>query len=240
MDFDQAIRILNGLLADKNPATFSSSWILKHAPRCYRFILKNIRTELGYIDWDTVTYALNKKFQRRWAPGQRLKSMGSYEDSSEVNVVLNNYQEKLYVFIAPTDQQDRRIRDVISISLVRLAQYGNMAAKKEVLKLVGYTVEDWVARYNFMSRWQGYDEKIQKHLEACIRRYRYTGSFIQYVFRTLQYAGRGLQPLYAYSLDDPIAFGSERCKIENIFKDSVTNEIRIYKRTDHGISGFCS
>jgi len=111
MDFDQAIRILNGLLADKNPATFSSSWILKHAPRCYRFILKNIRTELGYIDWDTVTYALNKKFQRRWAPGRR---------------------------------------------------------------------------------------------------------------------------------DDPIAFGSERCKIENIFKDSVTNEIRIYKRTDHGISGFCS
>ncbi len=237
MDFDQTIRILNGLLADKNPATFSSSWILKHAPHCYRFIHKNIRTELGHIDWDTVTYALEKKFQRRWSPGRKTKSLGSYEDSSEVNLILNNYQEMLYVFIAPTDQQDRRIRDMISISLVRLAQYGNMAAKKEVMKLVGYTIEDWIERHYFMSRWQGYDEKIQNYLEVCIRRYRYTGSFIRYVFSTLQYAGRGLPPMYEYSLDDPIAVGSERCKIENIIKDSETNEIRIYKRTDYSISG---
>ncbi len=237
MDFEQTISILNGLLADKNPAAFSSSWILKHAPHCYRFIQKYIRTELGHIDWDTVTCALNKKFQRRWAPIRKPKSRGDYEDPSEVNVVLNNYQEKLYVFIAPTDQHDRRIRDMISISLVRLAQHGNMAAKQEVLKLVGYTIEDWVSRYNFMFRWRGYNEKSQNHLEACIRRYRYTGSFIRYVFSTLQYAGRGLPPMYEYSLDDPIAVGSERCKIENVFKDSVTNEIRIYKRTDHGISG---
>ena len=201
MNFEQAIRILNELLTDKNPGTFSSSWILKHAPHCYCFIHKNIRTELGYIDWDTVTYALNKKFQRRWAPGRKPKSMEYYADSSEVNVVLNNYQKKLYVFIAPTDQQDRRLRDMISISLVRLAQYGNKAAKKEVQKLVGYTIEDWIERYNFMSRWQGYDEKIQNHLEACIRRYRYTGSFIQYVFRTLQYAGRGLPSLYVYNVE---------------------------------------
>jgi hypothetical protein len=238
MDFDQVISILNRLLADKNPAAFSSSWILKHAPHCYRFIHKHIRTELGHIDWDTVTYALKKKFQRRWSPGRKPKILGSYEDFSEVNEVLKYYQEKLYIFIAPTDQQDRRIRDMISISLVRLAQHGNIAAKKEVLKLLGYTIEDWIERYYFLSRWQGYNEKIQKHLEVCIHRYRYTGSFIQYVFRTLQYAGRGLRPLHAYSLDDPIAFGSERCKVENVFKDSETNEIRIYKRTDHSISGF--
>src|SRR5208337_4200168 len=211
MDFDQTIRILNGLLADKNPATFNSSWILKHAPPCYRFILKNIRTELGHIDWDPVTYALEKKFQRRWVPGRKKKSLGSYEDPSEVNLILNNYQEKFYVFTAPTDQQDRRIRDMVSISLVRLAQYGNMAAKKEVMKLVGYTIEDWVERHYCMSRWQGYDEKIQNYLEVCIRRYRYTGSFIRYVFSTLQYAGRGLPPMYEYSLDDPIAVGSDRC-----------------------------
>lgn len=238
MDFDQTIRILNNLLTDKNPDTFNDCWIHKYAPQCYRFIYKNIRTEIGHIDWDTVTYALKRTFQRRWAPGQNPKHLEFYEDFSEVKAILNKYQEKLYVFIVPTDQNDRRIRDMISISLVRLAQNGNLSAKQEVMKLVRYTIDEWIERYNFLYKWQGYDEEIQKRIETCIRRYRYTGSFINYVFRTLCYAGRGLQPLYAYSLDEPITFGTERRKIENVYQDSETNEIRICKRASRGAFGF--
>ena len=79
-----------------------------------------------------------------------------------------------------------------------------------------------------MSRWASYDEEIQKHLEGCIRRYRYSGSFLNYLFRTLQYAGRGLPPAYEYSLDEPVAPGSPKCRIENVYQDAETDELHIY------------
>src|SRR3989344_3098530 len=198
MNFDQAIKTINKLLAKKKPGSFNSSWILKYAPRCYRFVHRNIRTEFGGIDWDKVTYALEWKYQRRWAPGRPKKNPIPYENPAEVDSIINKNKEKLYVFIAPQDLADRRIRDIISISLVRLSQNGNLAAKQEV---------------------QGYEEEIQKQLEGCIRRYRYTGSFLNYVFRILEYAGRGIRPFYAYSLDEPIFDGTKR-KIDNVSYDS--------------------
>ncbi len=240
MDFDQAISILNRLLNAEDPDTFNSSWILKHVPRCYRFIYKNVRTENGRIDWDRVTFALDWKFQRRWMPGRKPKSAMPYEDLSEVDAILNKYPGKLYVFLTPSDRNDKRIRDIISIALVRLAQYGNLSAKQEAMKLVRYSIDDWIERYRFMSRWEGYDEKIQKCLERCIRRYRYTGSFLNYVFRTLQYAGRGLQPLYTCSLHEPVAFDSGKCWLENVYEDVEANEIRIHRGNNRSAAGFCS
>jgi hypothetical protein len=238
MDFDETISILNGLLTHEAPAKFNSSWILKRAPQCYRFIQKNVRTDADRIDWDKVTFALARKFQRRWTPMRKPNSSAPYEDLSEVNAVLHRYPDKLYVFLAPSDLNDRRIRNIIIISLVRLAQYGNLLAKKEAIKLVRYTVDNWIDRYRFISRWEGYDEKIQKCLERCIRCYRYTGSFLNYVFRTLQYAGRGLKPLYAFSLHDPVAFGSEKCRIDNVYRDVETDEIRIHKGANNSAPGF--
>jgi hypothetical protein len=229
VDFGQTISILNRLLTDEDPAAFSSSWVLKHAPKCYRFIYKNIRTETGRIDWDRVTSALEWKFQRRWKPARRARNPSPYKDPSEVNAVLNRYRDKLYVFLAPSDRSDKRTRNIISIALVRLAQYGNILAKQEIMKLVRYTIDDWIHHYRSLSRWEGYDDEIQKHLEGCIRRYRYTGSFLNYVFRTLQYAGRGLKALYAFSLDQPIAVGSAKCWRENVHKDVETSEIRIHR-----------
>jgi hypothetical protein len=161
-------------------------------------------------------------------PLRKPSKLHLYYDYSEVNVVLNKYQDKLYVFLSPLDRNDERIRDIISISLVRLAQHGNLSAKEEVMKLVQYTIDGWIELYNSLTRWQGYREDMQKQLEACVRRYRYSGSFLNYVFRTLLYAGRGLRPLYAYSLDEPIAFGSKKLKIENVFQDEETNEFHIY------------
>lgn len=233
MDFDQAIKTINRLLSKKRPDAFNSSWILKHAPRCYRFIHRNIRTETGSIDWDKVTYALEWKYQRRWAPGRSKKNPTHYENPVEVKTITNKYRDKLYVFIAPQDLADRRIRDIISITLVRLAQNGNLSAKQEIIKLVTYTINDWLEKYYFLTRWQGYEEEIQKQLEGCIRRYRYTGSFLHYVFRTLEYAGRGIRPFYAYSLDEPVAWDAEKTKVENVIQDPETGQAKIYSRNDY-------
>ncbi len=75
------------------------------------------------------------------------------------------------------------------------------------MKLLAFTIDDWIDRYWFLSRWRGYEAEIQTQVECCIRRYRYSGSFLRYLFRTLQYAGRGIRPLLAYSLDEPIFSG---------------------------------
>ena len=215
MDFNQVILVLSKLLSKKRPESFNSSWILKQAPDCYRFIRKNIRTETGGIDWDKVTNALEWKYQRRWAPRRRRRKRPPYENVEEVDLVLNKYRDKLYVFIAPADEYDRRIREIISITLVRVAQNGNFLAKQQVMQLVGYTIDDWIDGHLFLSRWREYSDKLRGQLEGCIRRYRYTGSFIRYVFRTLEYAARGLRPLHAYSLDEPLLGGKGR-KIDTI------------------------
>jgi hypothetical protein len=214
-DFEKVVQTLNELLSKEHPETFNSSWIQRRAPKCYRFIQKSVRTAFGPIDWDRVTGALERRFQRRWAPGRTRRSCVPYRNQSEVQRVLEQYRAQLYVFLAPSDRTDRRTRDIISVTLVRLAQYGNLSAKQEIMKLISYTIDDWIDRYPFLSRWRVYDAEIRRHLEGCIRRYRYTGSFLHYVFRTLECAGRGIRPLQAYSLDAPISDGS-MCRI-NIF-----------------------
>jgi hypothetical protein len=220
MDFVRVASILNELLSKRRPTTLNSSWILRHAPACYRFIRKWIRTEVGGIDWDQVTYILDPPFQRRWNPRGRRRP-ASYANAEEVALILNRYREKLYVFIAPADVYDRRLRDMISIALVRVAQNGNILARQELMKLVGYTIDDWLDDHPFLSRWRGYDEDLRAQVEGCIRRYRYTGSFIHYLHKTLEYAARGMQPPIAYSLDEVLSDRNRR-KIDLIAQQPKT------------------
>lgn len=228
MKFEQVINQLNKLLNKKDPNTFNSSWIKINSPACYRYIIRNVRTCIGTVDWDKVTRALEWKLQRRWFPGHRPKRKKSYRNYSEVKIILNENKEKLYVFISSQDREDKRIRDVISVFLVRLAQSGNLLAKRELMRLINYTVDEWLSNYYFLNRWQGYKEKLEKQISRCIYRYRYTGSFLNYLFKTLVYAGRGIVPFYAYSLDNPVAWGSKKTILENVVKDLETGEIKIY------------
>jgi hypothetical protein len=163
-----------------------------------------MRTDFGTIDWDRITRALEWRFQRRWVSRYRKQPCVPYQGNKEVKAVLEKYHAKLYVFVSPQDRFDRQTRNTISITLVRLAQDGNESAKQELLNLLEFTIDDWIDRYPFLSRWQGYKAEIQTQVERCIRRYRYSGSFLRYVFRTLEYAGRGIRPLLVYSLDEPI------------------------------------
>jgi hypothetical protein len=121
MDFDSAVKTINKLLIKKQPHTFNSSWIREYAPHVYRFIKKNIRREIGGIDWDRVTRALDHKFPRRWITS-RLNGTKPYRSKAEVNIILRKYNDELYTFLAPADKNDKYIRDIITIALVRIAQ----------------------------------------------------------------------------------------------------------------------
>ena len=194
MDFDFAVKAVSELLTERQPCTFNSSWIRVHAPHIYRFFQRDIRRESGGIDWDRITRALDRKFQRKWIASRR-NGAKRYRNKTEVNIILRKYDGKLYTFLTPEDKKNNSVRDIISIELVRIAQKGNMTAKREIIKLVRFTVDEWIEHNPKISRWKGYEYLIQKHIEGCVRRYRYSGSFMGYLFRTLEYAGRGLKPL---------------------------------------------
>ncbi len=201
MDLDYAVKTINKLLIEKRPDIFNSSWILKQAPHVYWYIQKNVRADIGGIDWDRITRAINRRFQKKWRPSYRNRKK-SYRKKREVSSILQKYQSKLYVFLAPADKNDEYVRDLISIALVRIAQKGNVIAKEEITKLVRFTIDEWIETRPILSSWEGYESLIQNRIEGCIRCYRYSGSFIGYLFKTLEYAGRGLRPITAYSLDD--------------------------------------
>ncbi len=230
MDFKVVVKQLDELISRQRPEDLTSSWILRHAPACYRFIWKNIRTEWGTIDWDRVTSSLDRKYQRRWRPKRRPRKLNPYKNQDALNIVLSRYREKLYVFVAHVGRGDRALRDVISIRLVRLAQCGNLRAKQELISLMEHVVDEWMDHSDYLSRWRGYDEKIRSIIEGCIRRYRYSGSFLNYVYQTLQYAARGIRPFYAYSLDETVAIDIDKRKIEYVARDSETGEIGLYPR----------
>jgi len=228
MTFASAVKAINMLLRTIQPHTFCSSWIRQHAPHVYRFIQKNVRAEIGGIDWDRITRALDRKLQRRWQMSRRGRRPECFRDKRAVEIILKKYQDKLYTFISPSDANDKKIRDIISISLVRIAQQGNAAAKQEIIKLARFTIDVWIEQHPKMSCWEGLDDMIQERIEGCIRRYRYSGSFIGYLFKTLEYAGRGLRPIVAFSMDDHLYCGKKR-KGDRFAINPETAEIIIYR-----------
>jgi hypothetical protein len=220
--------ILNRLLSQHSPERFNAGWIRKHAPGCYSSIRKRIRSEVGSIDWDKITRALEPQYQRLWTP-LRKRNTKPYRDNKEIDLILNRYRNKLYVFVALVGAADFRIRDQIAIALVRIAQHGNLSARAKLVELLRYAIDEWIDSSWYLSRWRGREDEIRAELEGCIRRYRYSGSFFRYVFRTLEYAGRGVCSLHACSLDEPIASDSRQRRIDNVIHDSETNTAGLYK-----------
>ena len=93
------------------------------------------------------------------------------------------------------------------IRLVRLSQRGNILAETELLKWVKFVTDDWLDCYPQMYRWKGYEDEVPDRIRACIRCYRYTGSFLGYLFKTLEYSAYGKPPMV--SLDDKILDGAK-------------------------------
>lgn len=230
MDFDTAIQILNSVLTKEEPISFNTSWITARAPAVYRYIHKHVRTDNDEIDWDTVTRSLDKSFQSRWR-GRRHGPKKQYENQAEVDVVLKRLGDKMYIYIAAQGEEDRALRDRITVSLVRLAQKGNTLAQQQVVMLVRCTVDDWIEKYFILNRWSSYGEEIDDKIIGCVQRYRYTGSFFGYVFKTLYYSARYLR--YTYSLDRPLFNDSEVTLADRLVQDAETGEVRMYDRSQH-------
>ena len=225
MDLATAIQTLNAALAINKPKTLNPAWMRKHVHSVYRFIKRHVRTVDGRIDWDTVTRGLDREFQRRFI--KQTLTLPEYENRAAVDALLVKYRDKLYVFLAPMNDEDKAMRDTIIISLVRMAQSSNLAAHNEVRVRIQDTLDSWIEEDRRLARWRGYEELLPEQVDACIRRYRYSGLFIGYLYRTLELAGQGLRPLEVYSLDENLPSGKKR-KIEDVVQDEETGEFQIF------------
>lgn len=225
MNLATAIQTLDAALATQQPKTFNTAWIRRHVPSVYRFVKRYLRTVTGHIDWDTLTRGIDRDFQRRWAGF--VQKFSEHEGAQDVEFLLAQYRDKLYVFLAPLNDEDKRVRDTIGIALVRMAQGGNLSARRELGLLLEDAITTWVEQDKRLVRWRGYDELLPDQINACIRRFRYAGSFIGYLYRTLECAGRGLRPLEAYSLDEE-SFEGKRRRVENVVQDPETGMARMF------------
>lgn len=218
MNLEKAIRNINRSLNKKQPPTFSPIWIKYRCRVSYEFIVNNINNELGEPDWDLVVSKLDRWNQKLWMKGIKRKTVKLYEDKAELSTVLARYDDKMYIFLAQENKEDKAICDWISIRLVRVAQQGNVLAKEKITSLLKYTIGQWIEHNKYLSVWSGYDDLIDKYIDTCVRRFRYAGSFLGYLYRTLEYAGRGLVPLKKFSLDDVSTITGKRtieCFIKN-------------------------
>lgn len=202
MKLEKAVCNINRSLNKKQPEQFNSQWIKNRCKVSYEFIVKNIKTEFDEPDWDLIVSRLERHNQRLWLRKTKMIDVQLYKDREELNIILNCCKNKLYTFLGQVDCNDRIICDWISIKLVRLSQKGNLLAKKKIISLLENLVDQWIEYDKSLYNWKGYNELKTEHIEACIRRFRYAGSFLGYLHRTLQYAGLGLTPLEKFSLDD--------------------------------------
>jgi hypothetical protein len=218
MLFKDAVKTLKSSLSKKQPKEFSSTWVYKETPSVYRYIYKNIRTENGDIDWDRITMELDRKYQKRWTR-YRIKSAKEYQNQDEVDLVLLRYKDKLYTLMASIDLRDVANQERIIIALVRLSQKGNILARQELISWITFITEEWIEKRWQVRKWKGYTDDVEDKIKNCIRLYKYTGTFLGYLFKTLEYSGRGIRPMQVYSLDDPVGDGS-RTRIDFIIEES--------------------
>jgi len=99
------------------------------------------------------------------------------------------------------DGNDKEICNRMTVALVRLAQKGNSCAKDELVMWVTYVVNDWIDTYPQIYKWKGYPDEVTDKIVGCMLRYKYTGSFLGYLFKTLEYSARGKPPIVSF--DDP-------------------------------------
>ena len=213
MNFEKAIRNINRSLNKKQPEILNPQWIKNRCEISYQFIIENVKTEFDDPDWDLIVSKLERHNQRLWMKGVKKKGVRLYKNKKELNLILKNHRNKLYTFLVQVDKEDKIICDWISIKIVRLSQNGNLLAKDEVINLLENLVSQWIEYDKSLFSWKGYNELMIEHIEACIRRFRYTGSFLGYLYRTLEYSGRGLIPLEKFSLDELSCITGKR-KIE--------------------------
>jgi hypothetical protein len=217
MDLAKATKNINRSLTNKQPIFFNPIWIKYRCMVSYEFITKNIKTECGEPDWDLVVSKLERFNQKLWLKGRKRVVADSYADKIELDKILDKYNNKLYTFLSAKDRDDKIVCDWISIRLVRLSQKGNVLAKNKLKILLSHVIDGWIEYDRSMFVWKGYGELVVERIEVCIRRFRYAGSFLGYLYRTLQRSGLGLVSLEKFSFDD-ISPVTKKRKIDSFIK----------------------
>ncbi len=189
MDFDQAIERLTRALDRWNPCRFNRYWIYWHERKVYKFISKNIRTEKGRVDWDRVISNLDPTLQPRWHD-DRIVNLLPYSDPQVVERLIKKYGGRHYIsFIYVNgEEEDNDVRNHISVTLVSLAQRGNVAAEEELMNFLALITGEWIYRDSRLWQWQQYPELLSEKCKYCIYHYRYTGTFIGYLYTKLKYS----------------------------------------------------
>ena len=210
--FDQVIRKINFHIVKKNPPVINENWIKKNSPVSYAFITDNS------IDWDTVTLYIERSYQARWnktSKRKRYENLVQYENQTELDTLLNLHKDKMYTFVSKLSKDDELACDRISILLVRLAQKGNTLAVTELKNLYVFMLNKWLEESKQLRRWRGYETEMFDLFEGCTFRYRYSGTFIGFLYRTLQLSALALEPLEAFSLDD-ISMITGKSRVETL------------------------
>lgn len=153
MTLEDAIHTLQTALRKEQPSSLSSMWVYSRVPRVYFYIWRNVRTELGDVDWDLVTSKLEKPYQRLWHP-QRRRRNAPYCDAYEVQAALGEHRDKRYVFLHAPTEAEWRERDWIAAILARLSQKGNVSAQDELLELLHFMVDSWMERRPDLRKWR--------------------------------------------------------------------------------------
>lgn len=205
-DFSTAIQKLNQCLKQKKPKVFNPFWMKANAGNLYEYFSAFVQLPSGGIDWDFITAHLDKSFQKRWNPS--IEYSDSYNCQRELNEILVGYQKEMHMLYVPQNNEEKIMQDRIIIQLVRLAQRGNSLAKEKVLDCTSFVIYEWMENSKCIKRWKNYSNEIPSKVESCIKNYRYSGSFIKYLYMTFYYSSRGLRT--TVSLDQPI--GSQNKK----------------------------
>ena len=192
MDFDEAIARLTQALDKSNPVRFNRYWVSLHEPKVYKFFTRNIKTELGKSDWNRVISKLDPTLQVRWHD-ERIVNLLPYSDPQVVERLIIKYGGRHYVsfMYINGEEEDNDVRNRISVTLVRLAQRGNVAAEEELM-ITG----DWIYRDPQLWQWQRYPELLRGKCKYCIYHYRYTGTFLGYLYTKLKYSALSLELTY--------------------------------------------
>jgi hypothetical protein len=232
VNFDEAMDVILGQLKSQESQHFGPRWINQHCPLAYHFLINQVKTEIGEVDWDRITLALPGQYQSKWwhledTPG-RQSQPAPYRNSAEVDLLLAPHRSKLYTFYAIQDKQDYIIRDLIAIRLVRLAQKGNVNAKEYLLSLLPGVIEAWCEKHSLLGRWRFYHDLLEEKIVGCMTRYRYSGSFFRYLRRSLEYGSYRLRVLEAFSLDELMP-GTERSLVEYAIQDSETGAVKLFR-----------
>ncbi len=202
MNLKKAVRNINRSIIKKQPKSIDHKWIKNKCKISYQFIADNIKDEFNNTDWDLVVSGLERCNQKLWMKGVKREAIESYKNKDELSIILDKYRNKLYTFLAQENREDKIICDLVSIKLVRLAQRGNILAKEKVVELSNHLINQWIEFNEGLANWKRYNELIIEVQGGCIRRFRYAGSFVGYLYRTMEYSGRGITPLDKFSLDD--------------------------------------